>query len=284
MKAVNLKTIKEYMLVTLGTLLLIAGIYFFKFPNNFTTGGVSGISLVLGSIVPGISSGMFVLITNMALLAIGFIFVGGSFGIKTIYSSVLFSVGIVALEKIYPMSAPFTDQPFMELTYAVLLTALGSSIIFNTGASSGGTDIIAMILKKYTEIDIGKALLLSDGLIAASAFFVFGAKTGMFSLMGLIIKTTAIDIFIENFTLCKFFIIVTTKSDEICDYIMKIMHHGATVSDAEGAFTHTGKKLVMVACKRAEALSLRKKVKEIDHDAFTFITNTSEIIGKGFRQ
>ncbi len=282
-KTERLKTVREYLLVTAGTLMLTAGVYFFKFPNNFTTGGVSGLSLVLGRLVPFISSGTFVLITNLTLLAVGFMFVGGSFGIKTVYSSLLFSLGTVALEKVYPMSAPFTDQPFMELMYAVLLTALGSSLIFNAGASSGGTDITAMILKKYTDIDIGQALFISDGLIAASAFFVFGVKTGMFSLMGLIIKATAIDMFIESFTLCKFFIIVTTKSEEICDYIMKILHHGATVSDAEGAFTHTGKKLVLVACRRSEALLLKKKVKEIDRDAFTFITNTSEIIGKGFR-
>lgn len=284
MKSKVIKTIKSYLLITFGTLIMAAGIYFFKFPNNFTTGGVSGLSLLLGNIVPGISSGMFVLITNLVLLVLGFAFVGGSFGFKTVYSSLLFSFSIVVFEKVYPMNKPFTDQPFMELIYAVLLVALGSSIIFNCGASSGGTDITAMILKKYTDLDIGKALFVCDGIIATSSFFVFGMKTGMCSLMGLIIKSTAIDVFIENFTLCKFFVIVTTKSEEICDYIMKILNHGATVADAKGAFTNTGKKLVFVACKRSEALPLRKKVKQIDPDAFTFITNTSEIIGKGFRQ
>lgn len=241
MKSKVIKTIKSYLLITFGTLIMAAGIYFFKFPNNFTTGGVSGLSLLLGNIVPGISSGMFVLITNLVLLVLGFAFVGGSFGFKTVYSSLLFSFSIVVFEKVYPMNKPFTDQPFMELIYAVLLVALGSSIIFNCGASSGGTDITAMILKKYTDLDIGKALFVCDGIIATSSFFVFGMKTGMFSLMGLIIKSTAIDVFIENFTLCKFFVIVTTKSEEICDYIMKILNHGATVADAKGAFTNTAK-------------------------------------------
>lgn len=283
MKWINSKTIKSYLLITFGTILAAAGIYFFKFPNNFTTGGISGLSLILGSVVPDISSGTFVLITDVILLIAGFAFVGGSFGFKTVYSSLLFSFTIVVFEKLFPMTAPLTDQPFMELIYAVLLVALGSSIVFNTGASMGGTDITAMILKKYTEIDIGKALLICDGVIASMSFLVFDIKTGMFSLMGLLVKTTAIDMFIENFTLCKFFVIVTTKSDEICEYIMKIMNHGATVTDAKGAFTNTGKKLVLVACRRGEALPLKKKVKQIDPDAFTFITNTSEIIGKGFR-
>ncbi len=276
--------LKDYFLVTVGTLMLTGGVYFFKFPNNFTTGGVSGLSLIFGDLIPGLSPGTFVLILNVLLLILGFAFVGNSFGVKTVYSSLLFSVGTVVLENIVPMETPFTNEPFLELLYAMLLSALGSSLIFNAGASSGGTDITAMILRKYTDIDIGKSLLVCDAVITASSFWVFGVKTGMYSLMGLIIKTTAIDMFIENLNLCKLFIIVTSESEKISDYIMNVMHHGVTVSDAEGAFTHTPKKLVMVACRRGEALGLKRKVKEIDPSAFTFITNTSEIIGKGFRQ
>ena len=277
------KLLGEYSLITLGTLMLSAGVYFFKFPNNFTTGGVSGLSLLLGDLIPFITPSVMVLILNVLLLILGFIFVGNSFGVKTVYSSLLFSGAMVVFENLVPMTAPLTDQPLLELMYAMLLSALGSSLVFNMGASTGGTDITAMILRKYTDLDIGKALLVTDGLITVSAFFVFGVRTGMFSLMGLIIKTTAVDVFIENLTLCKFFIIVTTKCDEVSSFIMNELHHGVTISDAEGGFTHTGKKLVMVACKRSEALQIKRFVKKTDRDAFMFITNTSEIIGKGFR-
>ena len=275
---------RDYSLITIGTLLLAAGVYFFKFPNNFTTGGVSGVSLLLGGMIKSVSPSVMVLILNVILLILGFIFVGNSFGVKTVYSSLLFSGAMVVLEKAFPMTAPLTDEPLLELMYAMMLSALGSSIVFNMGASTGGTDITAMILRKYTDLDIGKALLVTDGVITVSAFFVFGVKTGMFSLLGLIIKTTAVDVFIENFTLCKFFIIVTTKSAEISDFIMNELHHGVTISDAEGGFTHENKKLIMVACKRSEALALKRRIKKIDSAAFMFITNTSEIIGKGFRQ
>ena len=278
------KVITEYSLITLGTLLLAAGVYFFKFPNNFTTGGVSGISLLLGGIIPVITPSTMVLILNVLLLILGFIFVGNSFGIRTVYSSLLFSGAMVLLEKFVPMSAPLTDQPFLELLYAMLLSALGSSLVFNMGASTGGTDITAMILRKYTDLDIGKALLVTDGVITAAAFFVFDIKTGMFSLMGLIIKTTAVDVFIENLTLCKYFTIVTTQSEAIAGFIMNELHHGVTIADAQGGFTHEDKKLIMVACKRSEALVLKRRVKKLDPHAFMFITNTSEIIGKGFRQ
>ena len=277
------KLLGEYSLITLGTLMLSAGVYFFKFPNNFTTGGVSGLSLLLGDLIPFITPSVMVLILNVLLLILGFIFVGNSFGVKTVYSSLLFSGAMVVFENLVPMTAPLTDQPLLELMYAMLLSALGSSLVFNMGASTGGTDITAMILRKYTDLDIGKALLVTDGLITVAAFFVFGVRTGMFSLMGLIIKTTAVDVFIENLTLCKFFIIVTTKCDEVSSFIMNELHHGVTISDAEGGFTHTGKKLIMVACKRSEALQIKRFVKKTDRDAFMFITNTSEIIGKGFR-
>ncbi len=278
------KTAAEYALITIGTLVLAAGVYFFKFPNNFTTGGVSGISLLLGGLIPFITPSLMVLILNVLLLILGFIFVGNSFGIKTVYSSLLFSGAMVIFEKFVPLAQPLTDQPLLELLYAMLLSALGSSLVFNMGASTGGTDITAMILRKYTDIDIGKALLITDGLITAAAFFVFDIKTGMFSLMGLIIKTTAVDVFIENLTLCKYFTIVTTKCDEIAGFIMNELHHGVTISDAQGGFTHENKKLIMVACKRSEALILKRHVKKCDPNAFIFITNTSEIIGKGFRQ
>ena len=225
-----------------------------------------------------------VLILNVLLLLLGFLFVGNSFGIKTVYSSLLFSGAMVVLEKFVPLNAPLTDQPLLELLYAMLLSALGSSLVFNMGASTGGTDITAMILRKYTDLDIGKALLVTDGLITAAAFFVFDIKTGMFSLMGLIIKTTAVDVFIENLTLCKYFTIVTTESEAIAGFIMNELHHGVTITDAQGGFTHENKKLIMVACKRSEALMLKRHVKKCDPNAFIFITNTSEIIGKGFRQ
>ena len=112
---------------------------------------------------------------------------------------------------------------------------------------------------------------------------MFGIKTGLFSVLGLVLKAFVVDDAIESFNVCKFFIIVTEHYTPICDFITLNLHHGATVSDALGYFTAHSKKLVLVACRRSEAVVLRRKIKEIDPHAFIFITNTSEIIGKGFR-
>lgn len=282
-KRIGRAEINNFLLVTLGTVLTAVGIYFFKFPNNFSTGGVSGISILLGRLVPFLSPAVTMWAINLILLLVGFLFFGRGFGLMTAYCSMLYSFLTWLFEVIYPMSQPFTDQPFLELCFAMMLPAVGSAILFNCNASSGGTDIVAMILKKYTSLDIGKALLVSDALIAASACFVFGIRTGLFSLLGLVIKAFVVDSVIESINLCKYFSIVTACPDAICDYVIREMNRSSTVIDAVGAYSHEDRKVIMVACRRSEAVKLRHFIKTVDPKAFMFITNTSEIIGKGFR-
>ena len=131
------RTIEEYFVLTVATFILVVGVYVFKFPNNFSFGGVTGIAVVLSAIMPT-TPGNITFIINMALLVLGFIFLGKSFGIKTVYVSVLMSVGLSAAEKWFPMSAPLTSQPVLELIYAIVLPAASSAILFNVGASGGG--------------------------------------------------------------------------------------------------------------------------------------------------
>ncbi|WP_322200106.1 YitT family protein [Acutalibacter intestini] len=278
--------VKKFLTINAGVFLLSLGVYFFKFPNNFTTGGVSGLSIILGRFIPNpiLSPATMMSIINIFLLAVGFIFLSADFGFWTAYCSIMFSLETWVMEKIFPMEVPFTDQPLLELCFAIMLPAVGSALLFNNNASSGGTDIVAMILKKYTGLtEIGKALFVSDGLIALSSCFLFGMRTGLFSLLGLFLKAFVVDSVIESINLCKFFAIVTSKPQEICDYIINDLGRSSTVIDAMGAYTHAGCKVVLIACRRGEAVHLRQKCKRIDPNCFMFITNTSEIIGKGFR-
>ncbi|MGM9550717.1 MAG: YitT family protein [Clostridia bacterium] len=283
MKSKILKEIKRYLYVTLGTVLLTAGVYFFKIPNGFATGGVSGIGTILGKIVPNVSSGSWILIINIALLVLGFVFLGKNKIVRTIYCSLLFSFLTYALEFIVPIDKPLTDQPLLELVYAMLLTAVGSAIIFNSGASSGGTDIAALILKKYTKLDVGKALLVVDFFIAGSTFFIFNVETGLFSMAGLFAKAFLVDSIIDNINSCKYFIVITDKPDLINEYIMEELHRSSTVTRAVGSFSNSDKVMIHTVCKRIEAIRLRYRIKEIDPSAFTIITTTSEIVGRGFR-
>ena len=276
------KRVTDYLLMTLGTAMLAAGIYFFKMPNGFSTGGVSGIAIILGRLTT-VSTATWITIFNVVLLIVGFAVLGRGTGVRTVYCSLLFSGLTQLFEWLIPLKEPLTDQPFLELTYGMLLAAIGSAIIFHRGGSSGGTDIVALIIKKYANINVGKALLAVDFLIACSAFFVFGIRTGLFSLLGLFAKAFLIDGIIESFDSCKCFMIVTSKPDEISDFIINKLRHSATVVEAHGAYTHDEKMVIYTVCRRMEAIRLQRETRVIDPDAFITITMSSEIIGRGFR-
>ena len=282
-KYLTKENLKEFLLLNAGTLLITLGVYFFKFPNNFSTGGVTGISIVLTKYFPSRSASSFVSILNIIRLVIGFMVFGRGFGFKTAYSSLFMSAVLEFLQRFYPMSAPFTDQPLMELLFAVGLPAVGSAILFNIDASNGGTDIVAMIMKKYTSLDIGKSLMLSDLVITLLAGVAYGMRAGMFSMLGLIIKTTLLDSVMESFNMCKYFTIVTKNPDLICNFIIKELNRSATCVKGQGAFAHEAETIVLAVMTRGQAIHLRRFIRLNDPKTFMMITNTSEIIGKGFR-
>ena len=274
--------IYEYIMFTIASIVMVIGIYFFKFPNHFSFGGVSGIYIVLSELLPQ-TPGYINLVINIILLILGFIVFGKNFGVKTTYITLLVSFGPSILEEIHPMNGPLTDQPVLELMFAIALPAFASAVFFNLGASSGGTDIVAMILKKYTKVDIGTALFMSDVFIVISACLVFNVETGLFSLVGLLAKSLVVDETIENINLAKYFTIICNDPEPIVNFIMKDLGKGATVYKAVGAYGHQEKTVVLTILKRQQAVELKNFIRRNQPSAFIAITNSSEIIGKGFR-
>ena len=272
----------EYALLTLGTALVAMGTYFFKFPNHFSTGGVTGIAVILSSIFPAVSSSLFASVINVAFLLLGFGVLNRGFGVRTVYCALLFSGMLAGLEWLVPLSSPLTDEKLLELFFGVILPALGSAILFNTQGSTGGTDILAMILKKFTSLDIGMALLYVDVLIAGSTLVLIDIETGLFSLLGLVLKSVLVDSVIESLNRKKSFILVTSCPEEVCDFITHTLHRSATFWKGEGAYSHQDKWVVLTALSRAQAVALRRHLKSVDPHAFMLITNSSEIFGKGF--
>lgn len=281
MKHKNAK-LDQFLKMNIGCFMLAVGVYFFKIQNNFVTGGVTGIGVILAAITP-ISAGVWIWILNIALLIIGFSTLGKATGFKTVYCSMLYSAFTYFFEKYFALTAPLTDQILLELIYAMLLTSIGSALIFNGEASSGGTDIIALILKIYTSVNVGKALLITDFLVVLSSFWMFGIKIGLYSLLGLFSKAFIVDGVLEGFNTCKYFIVITSKKEEITEYIMKTLHHGVTSNRVIGEYTNEEKTMLHTICRRFEAVMLRKRIKQIDPKSFIIITTSSEIIGRGFR-
>lgn len=271
-----------FLLMNVGTLCLAAGVYFFKAPNNFATGGVSGISIILANYVPLRQSDL-VMIINAALIVAGFIFLGKGCTVRTIYCSLIYSAENMLFEYLVPLDQPLTDQPFMELVYAMLLTGLGSAIIFNCRATSGGTDIVALILKKYTRLNTGRALLVTDIAIAGCAF-LFGIQAGLYSVLGLFAKAFIIDGVIENIGKSKCLTIITAHPEEIGKFIIENMKRDFTRYNATGGYTEQNKAVLVCVCKRGEALAIKSVVKKLDPASFVIITDATEIVGKGFRE
>lgn len=276
------QTAREYLLLTFGTALVAFGVYFFKFPNNFNTGGVTGLAVILSAIIPAVSSSAFASVINLAFLALGFFALNRGFGVRTVYCSLLFSGLLSGFEWLFPMTAPLTDQKMLELFFAVIFPSLGSAILFNLQSSTGGTDILAMILKRFTSLDIGMALLYVDVLIAGSTLYFVNVETGLYSLLGLVLKSVVVDSVIESLNRRKSFIAVTSCPKEVCEFITQTLHRSATCWQAEGAYSHTSRWVILTALSRSQAVALRQHLKTVDPQSFILVTNSSEIFGKGF--
>lgn len=278
------QTLTAFFLMSLGSTLVAVGVYFFKFPNHFSMGGVSGLSILLGQIIPSrlVTPATINTVITVLFLVLGFFVLDKSFGLKTVYCSLLYSGVIQLLEQFCPLSHPLTDQKMLELFFAVLLPALGAAILFNMGASTGGTDIMAMILKKYSGLDVGRALLFSDVTIAGAALFIFDIETGLYSILGLALKSVLVDTVIESLNRKKSFTVVTHTPDPVCHFINENLHRGATVWRGQGAYTGQDQYIILTALSRQQAVQLRNHLRQTDPHAFMLITNSSEIFGKGF--
>jgi len=293
--------IRYWTILNIGTFLLAVGVVFFKAPNNFATGGVSGLSILIASFIPKsvgryLSQAVIMWIINVILLVIGFIFLGKGCTFKTAYCTVVYNLESVLLENIcrwtglkLPLTATAVmpeGQIFLEFVLAMLITGAASAILFNCKASSGGTDIIALIIKKYSKNikNIGVALLVTDFLIAASSFFVFkDVKVGLYSILGLFAKAFLVDGVIESIAKSKYVTIITSKPDTIAPFILDTMHRSFTSYKATGGYTGEEKTVMLCVMNRGEALKLKAKIHAADPAAFVILNDTSEILGKNWQ-
>ena len=180
------------------------------------------------------------------------------------------------------MAHPLTDEIMLELCFAIILPALAAALLFFENASGGGTDIIAMIIKKYSTMNISTALLVTDLIVVILAFLIFDTLTGLCSVLGLMAKTLLIDKTIERMKLNKFFTIISNNPQPICDFITKDLNHSATLYDAVGAYSDQQRTVILTVVDVKQAVYLQRFIHDTEPTAFIAITKSSEIIGKGF--
>jgi len=271
--------IKEFIIITLATLVAAASVFFFLVPSKVSVGSVSGLAIILVNFIP-LSVATITMILNVILLIIGFVLIGKEFGIKTVYTSLLVPAAMWVFEILFPDFQSLTGDQTLDVIGFCMVSGVSLSILFIHNASSGGLDIIAKILNKYLRMDFGKAVGLLGMAVALSSAFVYDTKTVFLSIVGTYFSGLVLDHFIFGATLKKKVCIISKKYQEILDFVLNEMHSGATVYDAHGAYTSETHKEVLVIVYKSEYLTLLNYVTKIDPDAFITVYSINEVIFK----
>lgn len=273
---------KKVFMITLGSILLSIGSFFFLINNDIAAGGVTGISMVFSSVLPIFTTGEWSLILNILLFILAFILVGKKFGIRSIYSSGIVSIVIIILEKIYPNGIRLTNDMILNVVMGSVIQSIGMGLVFYYEGSTGGTDILAVILNKYTHIAIGKSLLIIDVLVIVLAGFEFGIEKALYATFTVIITTQGIDYLIQGLGRKVAMFIISDKIEEIRDTILSDYDRGVTLFDAEGGYSKENKKIIFTILTNRQYIDIRKEIEKIDKKAFMFTHPISEIYGEGF--
>lgn len=276
------RSLVGFLLLNIGALADAAGFYFFLAPYNIAAGGINGLALVLNQFFPFLPLGLLVLILSIILLTIGFLLIGPSFGIKTVYCSITIPVMIWLLEHIYPLEQPLSNDILLQLVFGVFISGLGLAILFNQNASSGGTDIAARILHKYYHMDMGKGLFVIDFFIVISAAFTFGIEKGLYALLGVILYGFTLDYIIEGFDTSQHVTIITREIEPVRNYILDELGRGATIYVAQGAYRRQEQEVLVTIVKRREFIRLRGYIRSLDPHAFIAVQTTHKVLGEGF--
>lgn len=278
------KIIKEYFFVTLGTMILTFGLSVFLIQADLAVGGITGFAMVVNKLVPALSIGGVMLASNIVLFILGFLLIGKQFGAKTIYASFALSTMIALFEWIAPLKGPVVDDTFIGLFFGILISGIGMAIVFYQGASTGGTDIIAKIINKYFSIEIGKSLLIADFVVVALAIGIYGLEPGLYALFGVIMNAFLIDGIIEGLNIKINVRIISDQADQIKQFIITELNRGATVFQAEGAYSKNQVNIISTILTKREFIKIKGYIKEVDENAFVTVASVREVIGEGFRR
>ena len=276
------KKFKEYIVITIGIVLVAISIEYFFAPNNIAAGGVTGAAIVINAIMPNLSIGIITLVLNVILFLVAFAFVDGNFGVKTIYASLGLSILLWIIEKfLNPMA--ITNDLIMVTVFGTLISAIGMALVFNENASTGGTDILAKILNKFFHLDIGKSLLVVDFVITFASALVFGIDLALYSMLSVILLGIIVDRLIEGFNICKSVFIISRHNDKISKFIIDTLDRGCTFLNGTGAYTGETNNILYAVVSRNQFIKLKKFIKEIDPEAFITVGEVHEVLGEGFK-
>ncbi|MBM7618347.1 uncharacterized membrane-anchored protein YitT (DUF2179 family) [Bacillus tianshenii] len=274
-----MQRVKEYTYVILGSAIVALAFNLFLLPNRVASGGVSGISTILDATL-GWEPGIVQLCFNIPLFLAGVILLGKQFGLKTL-------VGTITLPLIVLWTAglePATKDPLLGSLFGGIGVGLGLGLVFRGRASTGGTDLAAQIIHKYTGLSLGTCVAAIDGLIVISAAIVFDLELGMYALIGLFVTSKTIDFVQVGLGYSKMAIVITQKEEEVKQAILTKIDRGVTKLSATGGYTEDERPVLMCVVDQTEFTKLKQVVRSIDASAFVVVMNASEVLGEGFKR
>ncbi len=274
--------LRDFILITIGILLVAFSLEYFYIPARIAAGGVTGIAIILNSFIPSLPVGAIILVLNLILFATAFLTIGGGFGAKTIYASYGLSLAMWAMEAVFKPQA-LTDDLFINAAVGTIIVAIGMAMVFNSGASTGGTDILAKILNRYFHLDIGKSLLIVDFIVGLGGIMTFGIRIGLYAMLCIIINGTLIDRLIDGLNTSKELMVISRKEEDIIRFIIKDLDRSCTVLTGYGGYTGEGTSVLYVVLNWREYIRLREYIREIDPRAFISVNDVHEVLGEGFK-
>jgi uncharacterized membrane-anchored protein YitT (DUF2179 family) len=273
--------LKEYFFGIIGALLIAVGLDSFLIPHNIAAGGASGMAVVLHHYV-NLPVGVWMYIINAVLFVISFLFIGKEFGLKSIIFTFVVTFFVDFFNRIVPIPIYPGKDLFLSVFFGISISAFGMGIVFVQNASTGGTDILARLLNKFTGLKMGIGLMGCDLLIALGAGQAYSLNIGLYSMASVIINGIVVDYVIKELNSSIVITIISDKYNEISDFILYELKRGATSLNATGVYSKKEKKLMYVALNKREKSSVINKIKEIDPSAFIVVQEASNIIGYGF--
>ena len=268
--------LKEFIMITIGAVIVAAAVFFFMLPSHVTVGSGAALAMVLSNFIP-LSVSTITLIMNVGLLIIGFILVGPEFGVKTVYCSILMPLVMGLFEIIFPDFQSITQDPLLDVICYILVVGVGLSILFSRNASSGGLDIVAMIMNKYFRVDLGQAMSTAGLIVALSSALCYDSKTVVLSLLGTYFGGMVVDHFIFGINIKRRVCVISSKLDTIVDFVLYDLHSGATLNEIIGAYDHTHRTEMITIVDKHEYKQLMDYIRKEDPKAFVTVYSVSDM-------
>jgi uncharacterized membrane-anchored protein YitT (DUF2179 family) len=268
----------EYSLLVIGSFIVALSFNLFLNPNQIASGGVAGISTIVEQklgIMPAITQWAF----NIPLFVAGVMLLGGKFGIKTAVGSVILPLFVLLTSRMEPL----TDNLLLATIYGGIGIGAGLGIVFRGRASTGGLDLAAQIVHKFTGLSLGLAIAILDGAVILGAGLAFSPEKALYALIGLFVTSKTIDIVQVGLAYSKVAFIISDHTEDISRAILNDLDRGLTGLSGFGGYTRQGKTVLMVVVGQTEVSKLKALVKSIDPSAFIILSNTAEVLGEGFK-